>query len=143
MLILSQYQVHTSEGSIWINSTVNLELDHFYGATISYAKDHTVHYTGMIFFRRSADFRLFWTKTIISENDANPLRSQNAYIGGGDTEIVSEYGGGDHIRGQFSAFFYQHLLSSLIICDFLIQSQNYKLLLALSMQLHNCQLYCS
>ena len=37
--------------------------------------------SGMRFFRRSADFCLFWTKTFISEIDANPLRSQNAYIG--------------------------------------------------------------
>ena len=45
----------------------------------------------MRFFRRLADFRLFWTKTIISEIDANPLRSQNAMgVGGGGG------GGGPH-----------------------------------------------
>ena len=59
------------------------------------------------FFCRSADFRGFWTKTIISEIDANPLRSQNAYIGGGGggTHKLSPNMGGAHIRGQFSAFF--------------------------------------
>ena len=72
---------------------------------------------GMRFLHRSVDFRLFWTKPIISEIYANPLTSQNAYIWGwGDTQIVPEYGGA-HIWGQFSAFFYQHPLSSLLLTN--------------------------
>ena len=81
--------------------------------------------TGMRFSHQLVDFRHFRTETIISEIDANPLRSQNAYIlgGGGGTQIVPEYGGGAHISGQFSPFFYQHPLSSLAQCA---ASQTYK-----------------
>ena len=55
---------------------------------------------GMRFFHRSADFRLFWTKTIISEIDANPGK----YWGG--THKLSLHMGGRSYLGSIFRFFF-------------------------------------